>query len=471
VNRSVIAVGLIAAAGLWVAVLAATSGGPAPIATTAPLPSGAKVDRAAIKFVDKANFTATDARGDQLGEITLRMDVLDAAGKPIADLRQEDVTVVEGDLQGRIKSFRGPASQAVNVILVMDVSGSMAQQGRIAGARRAAHAALDALKNDRDRIGLIAFDDHFDFRVPFGTLTADARNDCARQIDRLRPRSGTLIGPPIIGALRTFDDKKPDGLKLVLLMTDGDDNDRERFSRQREQIGDLSDKLGVQVHAISVGDEVSAGGQEDLSDLAAKGKGRYEHSPGPDKLAELFRSRIAETVNECTLVYDSPYPTADGFDRPVTVSIRTPAGPLTATASYKIGPLLSARSKPAAWALAPQTVGGAAPSTAPRAVDGLRGPLFAILLIGLLAALAIPSFRKKGHATEAPPVAPVPSGPQAIRPPPPPPRVGTTPDVPSATVTTPAPRFTPQQPAAVATPKPTAGSVLKPPPPPPPKKG
>jgi Mg-chelatase subunit ChlD len=471
VNRSAIAVGLLAAAGLWVAVLAATSGGPAPIAATTPTPSGAKVDRAAIKFVDKANFTAADARGDQLGEITLRMDVLDAAGNPIADLRQEDVTVVEGDLQGRVKSFRGPASQAVNVILVIDVSGSMAQQGRIAGARRAAHAALDALKNDRDRIGLIAFDDHFDFRQPFSTITAESRSECARQIDRLRPRSGTFIGPPIIAALRTFADKKPDGLKLVLLMTDGDDNERDRFARQREQIGDLSDQLGVQIHAIAVGDEVSQGGEDDLKDLAAKGKGRYELSPQAERLAELFRSRIAETVNECTLVYDSPYPTADGFDRPVTVSIRTPAGPLTATASYKVGPLLSARSKPAAWALVPQTAGGTAPTTAPRTVDGLRGPLFAILLIGLLAALAIPSFRKKGHTAEAPPIAAVPSGPQAIRPPPPPPRVGTPAAVPSATVTTPAPRFTPQQPPSVATSKPTAGSVLKPPPPPPPKKG
>ena len=267
------------------------------------------------------------------------MDVLDAAGNPIADLRQEDVTVVEGDLQGRVKSFRGPASQAVNVILVIDVSGSMAQQGRIAGAHRAAHAALDALKNDRDRLGLIAFDDHFEFRQPFSTITAESRSECARQIDRLRPRSGTFIGPPIIAALRTFADKKPDGLKLVLLMTDGDDNERDRFARLREQIGDLSDQLGVQVHAISVGDEVSQGGEDDLKDLAAKGKGRYEHSPQAERLAELFRSRIAETVNECTLVYDSPYPTADGFDRPVTVSIRTPAGPLTATASYKVGPL------------------------------------------------------------------------------------------------------------------------------------
>ena len=185
--------------------------------------------------------------------------------------------------------------------------------------------------------------------MPFGAITASGREECGRQIDRLRPRSGTLIGPPIVAALRTFDDKKPDGLKLVLLMTDGDDNDRERFSRLREQIAELSDKLGVQVHAISVGDEVSDGGKEDLTDLATKGKGRYEHSPGAERLAEMFRSRIAETVNECTLVYDSPYPTADGFDRPVTVSIRTPAGPLTATASYKIGPLLSARSKPAAW--------------------------------------------------------------------------------------------------------------------------
>src|SRR5207237_6488514 len=134
----------------------------------------------------------------------------------------------------------------------------------------------------------------------------------------------------------------------------------------------------------SVGDEVSQDGEDDLRDLAAKGKGRYERAPSAERLADLFRSRVTETVNECTLVYDSPYPKADGFDRPITVTLRTPAGPLKATASYKIGPLLSAQSEPAAWArAAPASSGG----SAPRASGGIRGPLFLGLLAGLLAAL------------------------------------------------------------------------------------
>ena len=128
-NRGVIAIGLLAGAGLWVALLAATSGVSRP---TIPVPAangGAAANKAAIKFVDKANFTANNS-----GEITLRLDVLDAAGNPIADLKPEHLSVTEGDLPGRIKSFKGPASQAVNVILVIDVSGSMQQQDRIGGA-------------------------------------------------------------------------------------------------------------------------------------------------------------------------------------------------------------------------------------------------------------------------------------------------------------------------------------------------
>jgi Mg-chelatase subunit ChlD len=458
-----LAAGLLAGAGVWVALLAATSGGPM-VATIAPPTGvgGVQADRAAIKFVDKANFYAADSTGDHSGEITLRLDVLDKAGNPIADLKKEDVQVLESDLPGRVKSFRGPASQAANVILVIDVSGSMSQQGRIAGARRAAHAALDSLKVDRDRLGLIAFDNRFEFRVPFGPLTADSRSECESQIDRLRPRSGTLIGPPVVAALRKFGEAKPDGLKMVLLMTDGDDNERDRFARLREQIGDLSDQLGVQVHSISVGDEVSQDGEDDLRDLAAKGKGRYERAPSAERLADLFRSRVTETVNECTLVYDSPYPKADGFDRPITVTLRTPAGPLKATASYKIGPLLSGRSEPAAWALAApaSTTPGAAPAA--RIGGGIRGPLFACLLAGLLAALALPTLRRKGGAAEPPPAISIPSAPQSIRPPPPPPRSA---GAPPQSVPLPASPV----PASVA-PRPAGGSVLKPPPPPPPKK-
>jgi Mg-chelatase subunit ChlD len=460
VNRTVLAAGLLAGAGLWVALLAATSGGPSSAPPAPQSGGGVQVDHAAIKFVDKANFYAADSTGDHLGEITLRLDVLDKGGQPIADLRKEDVQVMEADLPGRVKSFRGPASQAANVILVIDVSGSMAQQGRIAGARKAAHAALNALKVDRDRLGLIAFDNRFEFRVPFGPLTADSRGECESQIDRLRPRSGTLIGPPVVAALRKFGEAKPDGLKMVLLMTDGDDNERDRFARLREQIGDLSDQLGVQVHSISVGDEVSTDGEEDLRDLAAKGKGRYEHAPSAEQLAGLFRSRVAETVNECTLVYDSPYPKADGFDRPITVTIRTPAGPLTAQGSYKIGPLLSGRSEPAAWALAAPTPAASGAVSGPRLGGGIRGPLFACLLAVLLAALALPAFRRKAPTVEAPIVSAVPM-PQSIRPPPPPP----------STRTSPAPTAAPREtPASVpAAPRPAAGTVLKPPPPPPKK--
>ena len=136
---------------------------------------------------------------------------------------------------------------------------------------------------------------------------------------------------------------------MVLVLTDGDDNDRRNFARLRDTIGRKSEEQGVQVHSIAVGDEVSQNGEDDLRDLAARGKGRYEQAPENEKLVELFRSRVTETVNECTLVYDSPYPTPDGFDRPVMVTIKTPSGPLTARAEYKIGPLLAGRSQPAAW--------------------------------------------------------------------------------------------------------------------------
>jgi Mg-chelatase subunit ChlD len=451
-NRTMLAASLLAGAGLWVALLAATSGGPMVATIASPTAGGVNADRAAVKFVDKANFYAADSTGDHSGEITLRLDVLDKAGNPIADLKKEDVQVQESDLPGRVKSFRGPASQAANVILVIDVSGSMAQQGRIAGARRAAHAALDSLKVDRDRIGIIAFHDDHEFRAPFEIISLEHRQNCERQIDRLRPLRGTRIGPAVVAALRKFGEAKPDGLKMVLLMTDGDDNERDRFARLREQIGDLSDQLGVQVHSISVGDEVSQDGEEDLRDLAAKGKGRYERAPSAERLADLFRSRVTETVNECTLVYDSPYPKADGFDRPITVTIRTPAGPLTATASYKIGPLLSGRSEPAAWALAApvSATPGAAPAA--RIGGGIRGPLFACLLAGLLAALALPALRRKAPATEPPPALSIPTTPQSIRPPPPPPRVA---GAPPQSV----PRPASPMPASVA-PRPTTGSVL-----------
>lgn len=466
-SRTPVAAGLLAAACLWVAMMAMTSRSmpaAAPQSADGGVGGTSRANAATIKFVDLSHLTGA-------GRITLRMDVLDAEGKPLNDLKAEDFEVREADLPGRVVSFHGPATASVNLILVIDVSGSMTAGGRMQGAKEAAAAAVNALKVGRDSVGLIAFSHEYHTLVEFAKLTDETKRQALDEIERLKPAGGTRIGQPTIEAMETLERAKAQGLKVVLVMTDGDDNEPTKFRRERDTVAQLSAAHGIQVHSISVGDEVSRRGEADLKDLAAKGGGKYEQAPSPERLAELFKSRVQEAINECTLVYDSPYPEADGVRREVTVKVKAASGPLVAQTSYTVGAIVAGRSKVAPWVSQIGKV-GEAPVSAGRSAEA-SVIVFVLLLAGLLAGLAVPFLRapREGDAplaaVHAPPASAAPPVmAKAPLPPPPPPVRGRTTAPP---VAPPAPVAPPVAPSVPAPPPPAASKppVMRPPPPPP----
>lgn len=455
-RRTGIASGLLAAVVCWVALLSLLS--PASSTNSAKVVPAADGSRCIIKFIDKSNFSAKATPG----QVTLRMDLLDGAGKPIVNLKDTDFTVVEENLPGRVTAFRGPQSQVINVILVIDVSGSMSQDNRIEGARKSAKTVIDVLKVDRDRIAIIPFWDSFSVLRPLETLTAGNRNAALSLVDSLTPRGGTRIGPPTLEGLTLYKQQAPDGAKMVLVMTDGEDPS---FANHIKEIEKLADEIGAQVHTIGFGTEVGPQARLALEEVARGSSGQYQHAPTNEELARIFNARVQETINECTLVYDSPYPQPDGLPRKVRLEVKTPNGVLTGGFTYQVGPILGGRSSPAAWA----TTTGAAPVASGVFSVFMSVILFLTLFVTLVAGLAIPELiRAKGtHHSSATSPAPLTTNASATAGPtklPPPPIRPTPYSAPAASLSA-----TPNTAGQIQSPAQTAKGSLPLPPPPKPK--
>jgi Mg-chelatase subunit ChlD len=378
-RRTAMAGGLLIGALVWVSVLHFLSSG---IGQTESQPAQ-DGSRALIKFLDKSRFYE-----DGKGEVSLRMDIVDAAGKPILGLSKESVRVSEESSPADIIAFQGPGTQPINVILVIDISGSMGDENKISGATDAALSALQELKLGRDRLGIIAFDNRFDVVQPLETLNAENKPLCELKIRALRPRGATVIGLPALEALRLFEQQAPDGPKVVMVMTDGQDNS---LAGVVETIAAQSDKCGVPVYTIGFGGD-AMGAEAVLRDLARKCKAEFYHAPTAQELAKIYRSQVQELTNEFTVTYHSPYATADGLPRRVDVEIDAAAGTLAASTGYQIGSIVDSGGRAVPKAQADPGVLATAVSTVAKL--WIFGVLFA-LLSGALVVPEAPRLRQR----------------------------------------------------------------------------
>ena len=165
----------------------------------------------------------------------------------------------------------------LNVTLVLDASGSMADGDRVDIARTAAESIRNSLRRD-DRIAVV----HFTERV-INDLTVeheepDSRN-VRRSIDRLEPHGSTNVQAGLDLAVQLADDarrERPDSHNYVILMSDGVANvDATNPFAILESAGDYDSSNPLRLITIGVGIE----NYNDylLEQLAQHGNGWYRY--------------------------------------------------------------------------------------------------------------------------------------------------------------------------------------------------
>lgn len=265
--------------------------------------------------------------------LTFRME-LDPAGLPLADLRASlhalRLHQAEGDLRvveltpgaerldrdfilrfrvgeagvcGGFSVYRDPDGETTalltvvppatlpaslrprDVVVLLDRSGSM-EGWKMAAARRAAGRLLDAL-TERDRFGVLLFDDQTEEPAPSaGRLVAATDRNRFRAVEflaRVEARGGTEIAPALTRALQYFPDPPDAGRERILLfVTDGQVGNEDQLLRQVQQHA-----RHCRIFAVGIDRAVNA---SLLERLASYGGGYFELVESEDRLDEVLRA-------------------------------------------------------------------------------------------------------------------------------------------------------------------------------------
>jgi Ca-activated chloride channel family protein len=202
--------------------------------------------------------------------------------------RHLEIEVIAPD--GRLIEHR--ERPPMNIALVIDKSGSMAEAGKMRYVKKAARKMIDQLAYG-DRFAIVAYDDNV--RVLVRSESVEDRRHARDMIDRLYPGGSTNLGA---GLLEGYSQVKrhlvPGGINRVLLLSDGLANRGITSPWELSRIVDRESGRGVSLTTFGVGLDFN----EDLmASLAESGRGTYYYIDEAHRIPEIL-AREFSTVQQ-----------------------------------------------------------------------------------------------------------------------------------------------------------------------------
>ena len=150
--------------------------------------------------------------------LVLAVNVTDDHGAPVPNLTAADFTLTEDDLPQRIAFFDQGSTTPLDIVLALDASESVAPYEQL--ERAAARTFVHSLRDQRDRIAVIAFSDSVAERVPF---TSNSRRIDAA-LSHIHHGQATALYDAVSFASQRFTDatSAPNSRRVIVLITDGE---------------------------------------------------------------------------------------------------------------------------------------------------------------------------------------------------------------------------------------------------------
>lgn len=285
-------------------------------------------EQARITQVDASNFP----------KVTVYVSVTGPNGEPIG-IDPNRITLTEDGKAIKPDQVRAVGKQTGQVeplttLLVIDVSGSMNEGGKLDAAKNAARAYIDQMRPG-DQAGLVAFNSQVQYVQP---LTAD-KNALKSAIDRLSANENTAMYDALSQGVKILG--QTPGRKSIIGLTDGMDN---RSTSNPDQVVSGIGPAGLSISLIGFGDPTLGTGQlggidePRLKSLADRAGGLYAYANDADALKKIYEQYARVLQNEYAITFTSLTHLRDGVNRSLAVTLAAPSGaPINAQGKYNPG--------------------------------------------------------------------------------------------------------------------------------------
>jgi len=168
---------------------------------------------------------------------------VDGKGRPVTDLKREDFRIYEEGREQPIAHFHGGRDLPARILLLVDASGSMGDEFKVASARRAAGQILDALSAE-DQVAVAGFDSRY-----WGVVAFTHDREAVRQgVASITPFGSTALHDALDKASRDIA-SHGEGRRAVVVVTDGLDTSSEKTP---DEVIARSRALDVPIYAVTV---------------------------------------------------------------------------------------------------------------------------------------------------------------------------------------------------------------------------
>jgi Ca-activated chloride channel family protein len=190
----------------------------------------------------------------------------------------------------RIRTAWREDRKPANVMLVVDVSGSMEQESRLTNAKNGLGVFFDEVAPN-DRLGLTSFSDQIKTLVPVQGRFHSVEQELRATVQTLSADGGTSVYDATADALkavRSLDDETR--INAIVVLTDGDDTDSSLDASDVIELVSNQDDSAPHVRVFTIAySPDAAGAAQSLEDIAA-GSGGQAYTGSTENIEAVYRS-------------------------------------------------------------------------------------------------------------------------------------------------------------------------------------
>jgi VWFA-related protein len=258
--------------------------------------------------------------------VVLHASVSDKKGKLLTNLNKDAFKVYENGEPQQVKIFRRE-DVPVSLGIIIDDSGSMmTKRSRV----EAASLAMVRESNPQDEVFIVNFNDDAYLDVPF---TNDIHK-MEQGLARIDSRGGTAMRDAISQALDYIKTKAKKDKKVLMVITDGNDN---ASNISLEKVVARSNQSDTLVYAIGLFTEEekheATKARRALKELTSATGGLVFYPKEVSEVQALAVEIARDIRNQYTIAYSPTIQQLDGSYRQIKVTVDAPGKPVVRTRS------------------------------------------------------------------------------------------------------------------------------------------